>query len=244
MGRRLTIVLAAVLLAGACQSSSGGSGSSVPPTSVVVESTTLPPTSSTTVLDGPVSLGNQPQVINEIISPSWVTADHEDPGALIQSILDGGERPEPSVTMELAVLEKISTDGSFPYLYTASFADGLTIRENLAVRLGNEDSLSVDWHYVWADTPECDSCGAHQVLWDNGWLVWTSTDPDRGMLLYLADHSALTLSATISFFPDPIEWPEAAPEANPILLTTAAEADLTAASILDDLTTLVPIPER
>jgi hypothetical protein len=199
---------------------------------------------SPTAADAKGSLGNQPEEVDHISSPSWVTEDFEDPGALIQSVVDGGEWPEVSETIVSVVLENLPEDGWLPYHYTESVADGLVIEEHLSVRLGNEDSLSVDWRFRWANTPPCEVCVANRVSWDNGWLVWTVADPDRGMIIFDADHPELPLSARIWFFPDPIEWPEAAAETNPVLTTSSEAAEATGAAIIDALAARIPIPHH
>ncbi len=81
--------------------------------------------------------------------------------------------------MVRVALEQLPGDGWFPYHYTASVAEGLVINEHVLVRLGNRDSLSIDWWYRWAGTPTSSICVANQVPRDNGWLVWTDLDPDR-----------------------------------------------------------------
>ncbi len=45
------------------------------------------------------------------------------------------------------------------------------------------------------------------------------------MVIFHADHPDLPLTARIWLSPDPIHWPDAATEDNPILLTTSEEAE-------------------
>lgn len=42
---------------------------------------------------------DQPEVTETIVSPSWITEDHESDCPMIQSILDGGESVEVSDTL-------------------------------------------------------------------------------------------------------------------------------------------------
>ena len=251
--RRLLVPFAAfALLASACQTSTGGGSiASVSRTTSGVDSATASPTTlptspttlSTAAVDASGPLGNEPEVTDEIISPSSVTADSEDPRELIQSILDGGEPPSSSDLMEQAVLKNLLPEG-VPYHYAAAVADGLVIREQISVRLPNEDSLEVLWSYRWEDTPACDICSANEIAWDNRWLVWSEAHPERGMIIYQASHPELPLITRIWFFSDPIKWPEAAPETNPILQTTVDEADTIAGAILTSLAAAIPTPEN
>lgn len=245
----LTVVVATALLA-ACQASRAGSVSSPPPsvpqTTGEVESTTTPPTTfpstSTVGADNSGALGIEPEVTDEIISPASLTADYEDDGALIQRILDGAETATPSSALQQVVLDNLSPE-ALPYHYAAALADGLVVREQVSARLANRDSIQVLWRYRWSDTPGCDSCAANQLPWENGWLVWTQADPERGMIVYDASHPELPLSARIWFFPDPIDWPEATPESNPTLRTTDRQAETTAEAILTALAAVIPIPD-
>ncbi len=213
--------------------------------------TTVPPPdaqdglATTTTVVSPASgsgIGDQPEITDEIVSPSWVTVDDEDPGAIIRSVRAGGEAPTLSNAMVRAVLANLPPDGWRPYLYRATMAGDVPIQELLEVSLGNADVLSVTWYYRWDDTPGCDVCDANAVGWDNGWMVWTDADPASGVILYHATHPDLPLNARIAFLPDPIEWPEARPEDDPVLRTTAEEADALAAAILDSLATAIPPP--
>ena len=224
---RLQVVapLTALLLVGACDASTGQ-----------VRPTTATSSESTT------SLQTQPAVTEQIVSPAWVPEDYEDPGELIQLVLGGVEQIDLSETMKRVVLESVVTDGALPYLYRASLENGVVAHEYLAVRLGNQDSLSV--HYRKGNTSTCGVCVANQVPWDNGWIVWTDAEPARGMIIYRAEHPDLPLNAEIWFFPDPIEWPEALPDSNPILRTSSDDARLIATAILNALKTEVPLPEN
>ena len=200
------------------------------------------PSTATTGEDDSGTLGPEPEVTDEIISPASVTADYEDDGALIQRVLNGVEKPTLSDSLQRVVRDNLSPE-ALPYHYAAALADGLVVREQVSARLANRDSIQVLWRYQWSDTPGCDACAANQVPWDNGWLVWTQADPERGMIVYDANHPELPLSARIWFFPDPIAWPEATSETNPTLRTTDAQAETTAEAILTALAAVIPIPD-
>ncbi len=223
MGLRVVALLAALVLVGACDASTGE-----------VRPTTATSSHSTT--------STRLAVSEQIVSPSWVPEDHEDAGELIELAL-AGETVEVSELMERVVLESTVADGAEPYLYRASLLDGRITYENLSVRLGNQDSLSVAWHHQDATFRTCAVCVANQVPWDNGWLVWTDAEPARGMTIYRAEHSELPLFAEISFVPDPIEWPEALAETSPILRTSSDDSKLIATAILNVLEREAPIPE-
>ncbi len=212
--------------------------------------TTVPPgtdggaATTTTIVtsSGTPGIGNQPEITEELVSPSWVTVDDEDPGGILQRVLDGGELPQVSDTIVAAVLGNLPPDGWTPYLYRAEMAGEVPMSEDVDVYLGNHDSLSVTWYYLWDDTPGCDVCEANAVLWDNGWMVWTDAEPDRGVIQYHASHPDFPVNARIVFFPDPIEWPEAWPDDDPVLRTSPDEADAITASILDSLAEVLPAP--
>ncbi|VAW07696.1 hypothetical protein MNBD_ACTINO01-2360 [hydrothermal vent metagenome] len=204
------------------------------------------PTTTTTVITSTDSsgIGDQPEITDDMVSPSWVTVDDEDSGAIIQSVLDGEERPTLSDTIVQTVIENLPSNGWVPYLYRASIAGDTPISETVEVYLGNTDALSVTWYYRWDDTPGCDICEANSVPWDNGWMVWTDADPARGIIQYHAFHPDFPMNATIVFFPDPIEWPEATAEDKPVLRTQPGEAAAVATSILDSLANTIPMPDR
>lgn len=213
-------------------------------TSSTTASTTATPASTTSTTEGDTAgpLRVQPEVIDRIISPSWVAelGDFEDFPSLIASVQTGGEAPEVSDAMGRIITAGLPDGQGLPYYYEAESAEGLVIAENVDLRLDNGDSLSVRWRFRWADTPPCEVCTENQVLWDNGWLVWTDTDPERGMIRLLAEHPSLPLNVEIWHFPDPLRWPEADPANDPILSTSLHES--TAAAILDAVQTIISIP--
>ena len=132
--------------------------------------------------------------------------------------------------------------GWFPYRYKADLAGDLLIKEEAAIRLDTGDTLLVQWRYLWASTPACLVCTNNEVLWGNGWSVWTDAAPERGIVIFRSSHSELPLAAEVWFFPDPIQWPEALAESNPMLWTSLEEAEEVTAAILESILRAVPAP--
>jgi len=197
---------------------------------------------TTTIVPRVDSIGSQPSITSTVISPSWVTVDNEDPGEIIDTVLRGGDLPELSESIVQIVIENLQDDGWTPYLYQRELANDLTISEDVSVRLGNNDSLGVKWRFRWSDTPDCDVCTTSQAEWPNGWMVWTRTDESRGLIIFAASHPNLPLEAEIAIFADPTEWPEGRSEDQPILRTTQEAAESLAASILNSMVNVIPIP--
>lgn len=188
------------------------------------------------------ALGPEPDTIVESRSPSWVTADWEGPGMIIERVLRDNDLPVLSGSMDKIVTENLDGNAWTPYLYMDQKAGDLIISESVYVQLGNADSVGIGWLYRWSTTPSCVVCERNQVLWNNGWNVWTQHDESRGMIIFTASHSRLPLESRIWFFPDPIEWPEASPADNPQLRTAADDAEAFATRILDAIVDSVTIP--
>jgi hypothetical protein len=248
-------VLVAVATAG-CAAAGGAATTVAPSTSSTVASTTAtaaptqPPATTTTVTttapatttsDSGIHLGPAPDYTGEIVSPAWLPEDWEDMGELIEIVTDG-EPVSVSNLMSAAVLDNLDRD-ALPYYYVAATAGDLVVTETLGAQLPEKDTVAVTWLYEWENTPPCHTCEKNQVRWDNGWDVWTDPEPERGIIVFYANHPDLPLRARAAFGPDPVEWPEADPGDHPVLRTSQPDAATICSAILDSLAETIPIPE-
>lgn len=220
---------------------------SSPTTSATETSATVTSSTTTSSTDErtPATLADQPEITAHRVSPSWVAAlgeDFEDIPSLITSVQSGGEAPQTSDSIIQILQTGVSGDIGLPYYYVGDIAETLIIAESLDTRLDNGDSLGVGWRYVWANTQPCQVCAESGLPWDNGWRVWTDADPGRGIIRMLADHPELPIEVEVVFYPDPLRWPEALPENDPILVTSPGEAEATAVAVLDTVAAIIPIP--
>lgn len=183
--------------------------------------------------------------MERVVSPEWAGGEaFEDLPSAIEAALEGEDPVEAGAWMGEVVAAGVPGQQALFYYYEAISADGVTIGERVEARLATNDSLSVAWRFRWDDTPTCQACADEAVVWPNQWIVVSDVDGGRGMIRFLAEHPSRPLNAEIWFYPDPLRWPEAQAENDPVLVTGLEEAMTAAASILDSIEASVVAPSQ